>query len=388
MTPSGTCEPSLDVDALWMTRAFELARRGRATTTPNPRVGCVLVRDGLPVGEGWHERAGGPHAEVVALRAAGDRARGSTAYVTLEPCSHVGRTGPCCEALAAAGVAGVVAAMQDPNPLVSGSGLERLRAAGIAVRTGVLEAQARALNPGFIARMTRGWPWIRLKVGMSLDGRTALANGTSQWITSAAAREDVQRLRAEACAVMTASGTALADDPRLTARLAGVQRQPQRVLLDGTLRVAPAARLFDTPACLVLARASVLADQGPDGGAARAGRLAARGARVRGLPEDPAAPGRVDLRAVLRALGEESFNEVLVEAGAGLNGALLRAGLVDECVFYLAPVLLGDGARGPAQLGPFEQLSEGLRLRLVEVAQVGPDLRVTAQPEPAGAPSG
>ncbi|MDE3010885.1 MAG: bifunctional diaminohydroxyphosphoribosylaminopyrimidine deaminase/5-amino-6-(5-phosphoribosylamino)uracil reductase RibD [Pseudomonadota bacterium] len=368
-----------------MARALALARRGQATTTPNPRVGCVLVRDGLPVGEGWHERAGEAHAEVHALRAAGQRARGSTAYVTLEPCSHVGRTGPCCEALVAAGVARVVAAMQDPNPLVSGQGFARLRAAGVAVRVGVAEAAARALNPGFIARLTRGWPWVRLKVAMSLDGRTALANGASQWITSAAARADGHRLRAEACAVLSGSGTILADDPQLTARDVQATRQPLRVVIDGGLRMPAAARVLDGEPTLVLARSGVLAQDAPGAGAERARALMARGARVIGVAEDPHDPAHLDLRAALLALGREPLNEVLVEGGEILNGALLTAGLVDECVFYVAPALLGSAARGPARLGPFERLAQRHRLRFAAVERVGPDLRITAVPEPAGA---
>ncbi len=385
MTPSGTSDPAVDSDAPWMRRALELARLGIRTTTPNPRVGCVLVRDGLPVGEGWHQRAGGPHAEVHALQAAGERARGSTAYVTLEPCSHVGRTGPCCDALVAAGVSRVVAAMQDPNPLVAGQGLDRLRAAGVVVRVGLQAAEARALNPGFVARMTRGWPWVRLKVGMSLDGRTALANGASQWITSEAAREDVHRLRAEACAVMTGSGTVLADDPLLTARGADVTRQPLRVVIDGSLRIPPSARVLGDGATLVLTRAEVLAEAGVDGGAARARRVLARGARVSGVASDPQARHFVDLRAALRTLGQEPVNEVLVEAGEQLNGALLQAGLVDECVFYVAPALLGSQARGPARLGPLDLLAQRCRLTFIDVRSIGPDLRITAVPESAGA---
>jgi diaminohydroxyphosphoribosylaminopyrimidine deaminase/5-amino-6-(5-phosphoribosylamino)uracil reductase len=344
----------------------------------------VLVRDGAVVGEGWHERAGEPHAEVHALRRAGQAAQGATAYVTLEPCSHTGRTGPCCEALLAAGVRRVVAAMQDPNPLVAGAGLARLRAAGVEVRSGVREPEARALNPGFIARMTRGWPWVRLKIGMSLDGRTALANGVSQWITGGDARRDVQRLRSEACAVMTGSGTVAADDPQLNVREFPVGRQPLRVVVDGALRLDPAARILRDAPTLVLTRAGLREDPAA---AVRARRLEGAGARVVGIPAAAGDPEHLDLALALRALAGESLNEILVEAGQRLNGALLAAGLVDECVFYIAPSLLGDAARGPAQLGPFTRLDERLPLRFLAVRQVGTDLCVTAVPEhPARTP--
>jgi diaminohydroxyphosphoribosylaminopyrimidine deaminase/5-amino-6-(5-phosphoribosylamino)uracil reductase len=383
-----------------MARALRLAERGLYSSDPNPRVGCVLVRDGSVVGEGWHQRAGEAHAEVHALRVAGARARGATAYVTLEPCSHHGRTPPCCEALIEAGVRRVVAAMQDPNPLVAGRGIARLRAHGIEVTLGVAEAAARALNPGFISRMTRGRPWVRLKVGMSLDGRTALANGASQWITSAEARADVHRQRARSCALLTGVGTLLADDPELTVRGVPVTRQPLRVLLDTHLQAPAGARLFSGGNTLVLTaeadaaalltpvpvRATGATDPGAtassgvrmDDRCQRLEALRALGVRVLELPVEPGRPGHLDLRCVFERLADAGLNEVLVEAGAGLNGALLAAGLVDECLFYVAPALLGDGARGPASMGVLSSLDARLALRYTEVVRIGPDLRITA----------
>ncbi len=366
-----------------MDRALALAARGRETTTPNPRVGCVLVRDGQLLAEGWHERAGGPHAEIHALRALaaqGGTAQGATAYVTLEPCSHTGRTGPCCVALAEAGIAQAVVAMEDPNPLVAGRGLRHLAAAGIALRTGLGREGAEALNPGFLSRMRRQRPWVRLKVGMSLDGRTALANGASQWITSDAARADVQRLRAEACAVLTGSGTQQADDPRLTVRDRACSRQPLRILLDSTLQVPATARLLTGGGALVLTRQTLL-DRDAETGR-RADLLRSAGTVVQGVQEceDGTGQARLDLANVMAMLAAWPLNEVLVEAGARLNGALLQAGLVDECLFYVAPSLLGDAARGPARLGPLTTLAERYALQFIECVPVGPDLRITARP--------
>lgn len=350
-------------DSQWMAHALRLAERGLCTTSPNPRVGCVLVKDGKLVGAGWHERAGQPHAEVHALRAAGSAARGATAYVTLEPCSHHGRTPPCADALIAAGVARVVAAMQDPNPLVSGQGLRKLAAAGIAVECGLMESAASALNIGFVARMTRGTPWLRSKIAASLDGRTALNNGVSKWITGEAARADVQHWRARSCAVLTGIGTVLADDPQLNVRIES-GRQPLRVVLDSGLRMPPDARIL--PGALIY---TASAD------AAKAAALQARGAEVVVL----AAAGQVDLPAMLRDLARRGINEVLVEAGRTLNGALLQAGLVDELVLYLAPQLLGDAARGMAELGELTQLQQRVDLQWQDVRQVGGDLRIVAK---------
>lgn len=354
-----------------MARALELARRGLYTTHPNPRVGCVLVRDGDVVGEGWHLRAGEGHAEVNALQAAGERARGATAYVTLEPCCHQGRTPACSEALIAAGIARVVAAMPDPNPQVAGGGLKALDAAGITTRCGLLEAQAQALNPGFISRMTRGRPWVRVKQGMSLDGRIAAANGESRWITGEAAREDVHRLRAEAGAVLTGIGTVLADDPSLTVRLPGDWSQPTRIVLDTQLRMPELARMLGLPG-----RTLVLTGEVPDSISWKA--LVRAGAELRQLPMTES--GRLDLAAALQTLGELQVNEVLVEAGPVLTGALLRAGLVDELILYMAPCLLGDQARGLAQLPGLISLTQRLPLVIEDIRAIGQDWRIMARP--------
>jgi diaminohydroxyphosphoribosylaminopyrimidine deaminase/5-amino-6-(5-phosphoribosylamino)uracil reductase len=356
-------------DAAHMARALELARRGLWTTDPNPRVGCVLVNDGRVIGEGWHERAGGPHAEAMALAAAGPLARGATAYVTLEPCCHHGRTPPCADALIAAGVARVVYAMQDPNPRVAGGGAARLAAAGIAVEGGLLEHDARELNPGFVARMTRGRPWVTVKLAASLDGGTALPGGESRWITGEAAREDVQRLRARSSAVMTGSGTVIADDPRLDVRLEGAGRQPLRVVLDSRLRTPPTARILAPPGqALILCTAL---DE------SRAAALRAAGAEVQALP---GAAGSVDLTAALELLAAREVNELLVECGAGLAGALLAAGRVDELMLYLAPTLLGRGARRLADLEAPASMAERLRFAIVGKQDVGGDLLLRLRP--------
>ena len=352
-----------------MAHALQLAERGLYSTSPNPRVGSVLVNDGTLLGAGWHERAGEPHAEVHALREAGDRARGATAYVTLEPCSHHGRTPPCADALIKAGVARVVVAMQDPNPLVAGQGLARLRAAGIEVDCGLMEGAARALNIGFLARMALGMPWVRSKIAASLDGRTALNNGASKWITGEAARQDVQHWRARSCAVLTGIGTVLADDPELNVRNIQVPRQPLRAVVDNGLRLPPAARLLRQPGVVVYTASS---------DAQKTAALEQAGAEVRVLPD---ARGQVDLLTVLRDLAERGCNEVLVEAGNRLNGALLRAGLVDELVLYLAPQLLGDMARGMAGLGELTGLEQRVNLEWDDVRHVGRDLRIVARIE-------
>jgi diaminohydroxyphosphoribosylaminopyrimidine deaminase / 5-amino-6-(5-phosphoribosylamino)uracil reductase len=348
-------------DSQWMARALRLAERGIHTTSPNPNVGCVLVQNGKTVGEGWHERAGQPHAEVHALREAGADARGATAYVTLEPCSHHGRTPPCADALIAAGVQRVVVAMQDPNPLVAGQGIAKLRAAGIEVACGLMEAAARELNIGFLSRMTRGIPWVRSKIAASLDGRTALANGASKWITGEAARQDVQHWRARASAVMTGIGTVLADDPQLNVRIE-TTRQPLRVVLDSKLRMPLQARILEG------ALIYTVSDD-----ASRRAELQARGAEV-----VVAGTGQVDLAAVMRDLANRGVNDLLVEAGRTLNGALLKAGLVDELVLYLAPRLLGDAARGLADMGEFTRLQQGVDLTWKDMRQAGNDLRIVA----------
>jgi diaminohydroxyphosphoribosylaminopyrimidine deaminase/5-amino-6-(5-phosphoribosylamino)uracil reductase len=354
-------------DARHMARALQLARRGLYTTDPNPRVGCVLTRNGEVVGEGWHERAGGPHAEVAALNAAGARSRGATAYVSLEPCCHHGRTPPCTQALVAAGVARVVAAMPDPNPQVASQGIAELQRAGIRVDIGLMQAEAERLNPGFVSRMSRGRPYVRLKLAVSLDGRTALASGESKWITGDAARADVQRLRARSSAILTGVGTVLADDPSLTVRDFDIGRQPLRVVVDGHLSMRPEARLLQLPGKTLVVTA---ADDDE-----YAEPLLAAGAEVMVLP---AGPDTVDLPALLRDLGQREINELLVEAGATVCGALLKTGLVDELVLYLAPHLLGSGARGMFNLPGLETMRDRTALRIQDVRAVGQDWRIIA----------
>jgi len=354
-------------DHEFMARALRLAESGLYSATPNPRVGCVLVRDGSIVGEGWHEKAGGPHAEVHALQSAGDLARGATAYVTLEPCSHHGRTPPCCEALLAAGIGRVVAAMQDPNPLVAGQGLAWLRDAGLAVDCGLLANEARELNIGFVSRMERGRPWVRLKAAASLDGRTALGNGSSQWITGPDARRDGHRWRARACAILTGIGTVRDDDPQLTVRDVETARQPLRVVVDSRLEIDPSARVLQGGRVLVVAAVE---------NHLLASIIEARGAEVIFLPNDA---GKVDLQALMRELAKRGINELHVEAGFNLNGSLLREGLVDELLLYLAPSLIGDASRGLFNLPALDDLAEKRALQWRDVRQVGSDLRVVAR---------
>ncbi|QCG47338.1 bifunctional diaminohydroxyphosphoribosylaminopyrimidine deaminase/5-amino-6-(5-phosphoribosylamino)uracil reductase RibD [Aeromonas schubertii] len=362
-------------DHRWMSRALELARRGIYTTAPNPSVGCVLVNEGEVVGEGYHQRAGEPHAEVHALRAAGELARGATAYVTLEPCSHYGRTPPCANALIEAGVARVVAAMVDPNPQVGGRGLRLLAEAGIETAHGLLAAEAEALNPGFFKRMRTGFPRVTLKMGASLDGRTAMASGESQWITSPEARRDVQRLRARHDAVLSTATTVLADDASLTVRWDELPesvkavypidrlRQPVRVLVDSKNRLTPAQSLFGTGGEVWLARHTA------DG----TWPASVRETLVPRLGEG------LDLVSLFMVLARQNINSVLVEAGASLAGALINAGLVDELVLYQAPKLLGDAGRGLCHLPGLEKLSRAPRLELTDVRRVGPDIRITAK---------
>ncbi len=366
-------------DARFMARAIRLAERGLNTTHPNPRVGCVLVREGRIVGEGWHAFAGGPHAEIEALRTAGGAARGATAYVSLEPCSHHGRTPPCAEALIEAKVSRVVAAMVDPNPQVAGRGLKLLEAAGIETSVGLLESEAEALNRGFCKRMRTGLPWVFSKLAMSLDGRTAMASGASRWITGADARRDVHRLRARSAAVLTGIETVLADDPAMTVRLTAaeaegdhleMQRQPARFVLDSHFRLPSSAKIIHPPGRVLVV--------GLDSEADKAKGLRAAGVEVHLLPED--GNGRVDLRAVMELLGRLEFNEVMVEAGATLNGALLKAGLADEWVVYLAPCILGDEGRGLFHLPGLSRMADRFDLKLVEARQVGRDLRLTFKP--------
>ncbi|MDP2241162.1 MAG: bifunctional diaminohydroxyphosphoribosylaminopyrimidine deaminase/5-amino-6-(5-phosphoribosylamino)uracil reductase RibD [Burkholderiales bacterium] len=353
-------------DHRYMARALQLARKGLFTAAPNPRVGCVIVRDGVIVGEGWHEKAGAPHAEINALAMAGSQARGATVYVSLEPCAHHGRTPPCTDALIAAGVARVVAAMPDPNPLVSGKGRSALTAAGIAADSGVLEPEARELNIGFVSRMTRGRPWVRMKIAASLDGKTALLNGRSQWLTGPAARRDGHRWRARACVVLTGVGTIKDDDPQLTVREVATSRQPLRAVVDSRLETPLAAR--------VLAGGALVAAAVEDGEKMRA--LQDQGAEVVVLPN---VSGKVDLAALMQELGRRGINEVHVEAGFRLNGSLLREGLVDELVIYLAPHLIGDAASGMFHLPALETLAGRRELKIHDLRMIGSDIRVIAR---------
>lgn len=350
-----------------MARALELAHKGLFTTSPNPRVGCVVVRDGKIVGEGWHEKAGAPHAEINALAAAGAQAAGATVYVSLEPCAHHGRTPPCIDALIAAKAARVVAAMQDPNPQVAGKGLAALQSAGIAAAAGVLENEARELNIGFVSRMTRGRPWVRVKLAASLDGKTALANGRSQWITGAAARRDGHAWRARACAVLTGIGTVRDDDPQLTVREVVTPRQPLRVVVDSRLETPLDAKVLAGGGTLV---AAAVKDD------ARMRALQGEGAEIVVLPN---AAGKVELGGLMRELGRRGINEVHVEAGFKLNGSLLGEGLVDELVIYLAPHLIGDAARGMFHLPELEDLSGRRELKIHDLRMVGNDIRVIAR---------
>lgn len=353
-----------------MSRALALAARGLYTTTPNPRVGAVLVRDGEVVGEGFHERAGGPHAEIAAFQAAGEKARGATLYVTLEPCNHHGRTPPCSQAVIAAGVSRVVAAMADPHAQAAG-GFAALRAAGIAVENGLMEEEARELNIGFVSRVARGRPWVRMKVAATLDGRTALANRKSQWITGEAARRDGHAWRARACAVLTGYGTVRDDDPRLTVRMVDTPRQPLRVLIDSRLETPPSAKLFQGAG----SAGGVLVFGGRDD-AARRKAMEARGAEVVVLPN---AAGKVDLPPMLEELARRGVNEVHVEAGTRLNGSMLAEGCVDELLIYLAPRLIGDAGLGMFDLRDMTELSQTPMLDIREVARVGEDLRLLAR---------
>jgi diaminohydroxyphosphoribosylaminopyrimidine deaminase/5-amino-6-(5-phosphoribosylamino)uracil reductase len=355
-------------DSACMARALRLAERGRFGAHPNPMVGCVLARSGVPIGEGWHARAGAAHAEIAALEAAGD-ARGATAYVTLEPCAHHGKTPPCAEALIAAGVAEVVIAMQDPFEAVSGRGTAALEAAGIGVRTGLMQADAAHLNRAFLKRVTTGRPFVRLKVAASLDGAVAMRDGASQWITGAEARADVQRLRAASGAILTGVGTVLADDPSLTVRADGIgERQPLRAVVDSRLRTPPSARMLSLAGTTL-----VFCLDGLD-----AGPLVDAGAEVVAVADKD---GRVDLDAVLDELGRREVNDLLVEAGSTLAGALLEAGRVDELVIYLAPHIMGSETRGMFATPGMKALDDRRGLVITDSRRVGADIRITARPD-------
>jgi len=351
----------------FMGQVLELAGRGLWTTTPNPRVGCVVVKNGVVVGTGWHEKTGLPHAEVLALRAAGARTRGATLYLNLEPCSHHGRTPPCVDAIVAAGVKRVVAAIQDPNPKVAGTGFAKLAAAGIAVEHGLKEDEARELNIGFFARMTRGRPWVRMKIAASLDGRTALANGKSQWITGEIARQDGHRWRARACAILTGFGTVRDDDPQLNVRGVDTPRQPLKIVVDSKFETAPSARLLKEGKTLVV---------GAVNDEKKIAALKAAGAEVIIVPNDR---GKVELFRLMEELARRELNEIHVEAGTKLNGSLLQADVVDELLVYLAPSLIGDSGRGMFNLPELTQLSQATALKIREVERVGADLRILAR---------
>ncbi|UJO99185.1 MAG: bifunctional diaminohydroxyphosphoribosylaminopyrimidine deaminase/5-amino-6-(5-phosphoribosylamino)uracil reductase RibD [Nitrosomonas sp.] len=355
-------------DYAFMSHALRLAERGLYSTTPNPRVGCVIVRDGQIAGSGWHEKAGQPHAEINALTAAGAATRGATAYVTLEPCSHHGRTPPCTDALIAAGIARVVMAMEDPNPLVSGRGQAVLQQAGVMVQTGLLQAEAHALNAGFVSRMTRKKPWVRLKTAASLDGKTALNNGVSQWITGEAARCDGHRWRARSCAIMTGIGTVKSDDPQLSVRHIETDRQPRKVVVDSHLTIPLEARLLQGREETFIFTAHA---ENPEKKAA----LSRMNARVIALPD---AKGAVDLQQMMTVLAESGINEVLVEAGSGLNGALVEAGLVDELIIYVAPHLIGNDAQGMIALPELTDLERKKKLKIQDVRMIGQDIRIIA----------
>jgi len=361
-------------DIEYMQRAIRLAKKGRYTTDPNPNVGCVIVNDGVVVGEGWHHQAGMAHAEINALEQAGDKAKGAVVYVTLEPCSHTGKTPPCADALIKAGVAKVVAAMLDPNPLVAGKGLEKLSAAGIEVHSGLLEQQARTLNPGFVSRMEKSRPYVRVKLAMSLDGRTAMASGESKWISSDASRNDVQRLRAESSAILTGIGTVLADDPSMDVRLTAEQlglttatvRQPKRIVLDSQLQMPANAKIANLPGeCIVYSTVSVKDD-------------VAYPFTVETCDESN---GRIDLCVLMHALAKKEINLLHVEAGSVLCGALLKNDLVDEIIIYMAPHIMGDAAKGLFHLPELEQMKDRIALKVTDVRSLGPDIRITAQPE-------
>ncbi len=352
-------------DHAFMAHALQLAARGLYTTSPNPRVGCVIVKDGKIIGEGWHQKAGEPHAEIHALMQAGMASQGATVYVSLEPCAHHGRTPPCADALIGAGVARVIAAAEDPNPKVAGQGLARIKAAGIATASGLMEAEARELNAGFFKRMVLGHPLVRIKTASSLDGKTALSSGESKWITGEAARADVHRLRARACAILTGIETVLADNPQMNVRNVDTVRQPIKVIVDSSLRT-PA------DAAILQGAKTIIACAAPD--AKKAAALEAAGAEILCLP---GADGKVDLSALLSRLAQKGVNELMTEAGPRLNGALIAAGLADEWVQYVAPCLLGSGARPLFDLAEPASMQQRLNWKLADQRMLGADLRLT-----------
>lgn len=356
-------------DYQWMAQALRLAQQGLYTTSPNPRVGCVIVKNNQIIGQGAHLKAGEPHAEIYALREAGTQVQGADVYVTLEPCSHHGKTPPCVEAVLAAKPQRVIIAMQDPNPLVAGQGVIALQQAGIEVVVGVMEQEAKLLNPGFISRMTRSRPYVRCKVAASLDGRTALANGKSQWITGEAARQDVQHWRAQSCAIVTGIGTVLADNPSMTVRMTGVNRQPLRVIVDSRLQTPVTSNLLtanpldQSPVLIAYAHAT-------------AQQISALGATNTVLNHLPGLDGKVDLNALMQLLAQRGINEVLLEAGPGLNGGFLQAGLIDEFIFYYAPKLMGNTANAMFDMPELLDMHQVKNLTIMDMRQFGQDLRL------------
>lgn len=360
-------------DHTYMTLALRLAEQGLYTTQPNPRVGCVIVKNNQIIGQGAHLKAGEPHAEVFALREAGIAAKDADAYVTLEPCNHHGRTPPCVDGLIKAGVKRVVVAMQDPNPLVAGNGIKRLQAHGIQVEVGLMQNEAAALNPGFISRMTTGLPYVRSKIAASLDGRTALKNGKSLWITGEPARLDVQHWRAQSCVIITGIGTVLADNPSMNVRLANVVRQPMRVIIDSKLQTPVDCKMLADD-MLKYSPVTIAYAQDADN---KLADLSAAGARLLHMPE---ANGRVDLKALLKHLAQLGVNEVLLEAGKGLNGAFLQKNLIDEFIFYYAPKLMGADAKGMFATPELTEMRLTTDLDIVDVRQVGQDIRLRATP--------
>ncbi len=354
-------------DHVYMSQALQLAEKGLYSTTPNPRVGCVIVRDGQVVGSGWHVSAGEPHAEINALNVARTAAQGATVYLTLEPCSHFGNTPPCAEALIKAKVAKVVTAMQDPNPLVKGSGLSLLRKSKIKVQNGLMKTSAEELNIGFVTRMKKNRPWVRMKIAASLDGKTALNNGKSQWITGEAARCDGHRFRARSCAVLTGIGTVLKDDPQLSVRLVQTPRQPLKVIVDSQLKTPINAKILRGDSVLIFTAGT---------NEKKIAALSKAGARPVMLPDDN---GNVELEKMMQTLAALEINEVLVEAGNRLNSSLINARLVDELVIYLAPHLIGDDALGMLNLPELTSLSEKYKLKIMDLRMIGQDIRIIAR---------
>ena len=360
------------LDQNYMRRALDLAERGLYTTTPNPRVGALVVKDNRILGEGWHQVAGEAHAEVAAIRAAKEKAgadavKGSTIYVTLEPCSHQGRTPPCGDLLIAEGITRVVAAMEDPNPKVAGQGFARLRAAGVDVRVGLLEADARELNIGFISRMTRGLPWVRLKVAASLDGKTALANGQSQWITGAEARKDGHAYRARSCAILTGIGTVQEDNPQLNVRDVVTSRQPLKIIVDSNLQIPLDAKILQEGRVLIVCAAEHENSRKA---------LVDKGFEVTCLPNQE---GKVDLPALMKELAKRDLNEIHIESGFKLNGSMLREECVDEILIYFAASIIGHTGQGMFNLPELTDLEQRRKLRIHRVNQLGPDLRLIAR---------